>query len=181
MATFVHLAPESAVAAIRRGGISASRLSGDSVPPRGVFCLPVVPDVFLTHQWLRELRRRGRERLCGVYFRIADCETVHVGRFHQHHGAMTAAEASALMRNRVGPGLEVIVPRAVTRREILRIKALPQLTGWRFYPEAKGTAPLWPQPGSFGAAKLRTAIIDRERRQEERYFSRFPAEWYGDD
>lgn len=181
MASFVHLAPESAIAAIRRNGIAASRFGPGTEPPRGVFCLPVSPDFFVTHQWLRELRRRSRERLCGVYFRLADIEAVYVGRFHKPHGKMTAAEAAALVRDHNGLGLEVIVPRAITRREILRIKHLPQVTGWRLYPEAKGMQPLWPQPGSFGAGKMRTAIKDRERREEERYFSRFPPEWYGDD
>ena len=51
---FVHLAPESRVALIRRNGISRLRNAwGDG--PAGIFAVPVTRNFYLSHQWLREL------------------------------------------------------------------------------------------------------------------------------
>ena len=68
MVTFVHLAPTSSIAHIRRSGISKPRKSSP-IFPGGVFAVPVTPNFFITHQWLREMRRRG-VRMTAVYFRI---------------------------------------------------------------------------------------------------------------
>ncbi len=181
MATFVHLAPESALSAIRRNGISTARFTLGTDRVKGVFCFPVQPDFFFTHQWLRELRRRSREKLCGVYFRLPDLEPLRVGHYLGPHEIMTAAEAAKRLRADFRLGMEAIVLRRVGRDEIVRIKHLPQLIGWRLFPEAKGMRPLWPAAGSFGAAKIRTKMSEAERRAEARYYSRFPPEWYKDE
>ena len=77
MATFVHLAPESAVDRIRRSGIRRSRTRyGES----GVYASPVMQSYFATHQWLRELKRFGGRTIIGIYFRIPDDEVVLVPR-----------------------------------------------------------------------------------------------------
>ena len=181
MATFVHIAPESLISAIKRSGIAATRFPTGHNPRKGVFCFPVLPDFFHTHQWLHELRRRSREKLCGIYFRIPDTHIVHLGRFGKPHQELNAVEAIRYLQSCTALGIQVIVPRSVSRQDVLRIKPLPQIVGWRLYPEAKGTQPLWPSPGTFGADKLRKQIEDKERREEERYFSRFPADWYTDE
>jgi len=142
-----------------------------------VFCFPVLPDFFQTHQWLHELRRRSRVKLCGVYFRIPDEELVHCGHFGSAHNRVTAVQAVATAKGAT-LGTEVIVPRTVSRGEILRVKTLPQIVGWRHYPEAKGSELLWPQAGTYGARRLRDRITETDRREEERYFGRFPPEWY---
>ncbi|MBW8880867.1 MAG: hypothetical protein JF615_05390 [Asticcacaulis sp.] len=175
------MAPESAIAGIRRQGITATRFEKGSEPPRGLFCFPVLPDFFVTHQWLHEVRRDSRGRRCGVYFRIADTQTVHVGRYQTPHKKMEASEAVALLRDNPALGFEVIVPRSVTRSEILRIKSLPQVVGWRVYPEAKGRKPVWPFPGSYRAKKIMEGIAKRGQREAARYYARFPAEWYADE
>ncbi len=87
----VHLAPESKERAIRKSGLAGSKavlsVSGGRtlVVPRAVFAMPVVSDFWTTFQWLRELRRAHDERLVAVYFRIADDEPVHVGRYNEPH------------------------------------------------------------------------------------------------
>ena len=68
---FVHLAPESRVALIRRNGISRLR-RGRGDFPKGVFAVPVTRSFYVSHQWLRELRRRNRGPIAGIYFRIPD-------------------------------------------------------------------------------------------------------------
>lgn len=58
MAMFVHLALESRLPQIRRAGLSKLRPAFGSFPG-GVFAVPVTPDFVGSHQWLRELKRRG--------------------------------------------------------------------------------------------------------------------------
>ena len=59
MPLFVHLTPEKQAKRIRRAGIRGCP---------GVYCLPVGPDYYVSHQWLRELKRRGQRTIVGVYF-----------------------------------------------------------------------------------------------------------------
>src|SRR3954453_19452992 len=95
MAMFVHLAPQSRTAMIRRNGISRLlRPRGDF--PGGVFAVPVTRNFYVSHQWLRELKRRNAGTIAGIYFRIPDEARVWVGHYGQAHSWMTAAEASAV-------------------------------------------------------------------------------------
>ena len=112
MAMFVHLAAEKSVARIRRSGISRLRKPfGDF--PGGIFAVPVTRNFYLSHQWLRELKRRGAGPVAGVYFRIADDEQVCVGHYGQSHRWMTAAQAAAeFMSNESREGWEVMKGRA---------------------------------------------------------------------
>ncbi len=138
---FVHLAPESTVARIRRSGISRLRkASGDF--PGGVFAVPVTRNFFLSHQWLRELKRRGKGPIAGVYFRIRDEERVWVGHYGRAHRWMTAAQAvAAFMSGEAQEGWEVIIPRRIAADEIHWMRVLRQIFGWRYYPGAHGKRP----------------------------------------
>lgn len=73
MPTFVHLVSASRASRIRRNGISRTRRRGDGP---GVFAVPVTRNFYLSHQWLRELKRRSRRTFAAVYFRVADEATV---------------------------------------------------------------------------------------------------------
>jgi len=134
---FVHFAPESTVAKIRRKGIARSRRESSAGCPKGTYAVPVTRDFYLSHQWLRELKRRGGRTISAVYFRIPDDEIVWVGHYNHAHQSMTAAEAVAVFisaENR--EGWEVVVPRRVEAKEIHLTKVLPQIVGWRFFPGA---------------------------------------------
>jgi hypothetical protein len=190
MAVFVHLAPERVLRSVRRRGI---------VPPRarfgkrGVYALPVTHNFYVSHQWLRELRRWGGGTIAGVYFRLPDDEPVEVGHYNRGRVPMTAAEAAGLLfaaeardpararaedeaskavqRGRVLPssaeGYEVFIPRAIHPSEILRIKALPQVVGWRYRPGSNGQPPcpcICCSKGEYGIRKL----VDRVEEAESR-------------
>jgi len=156
MARFVHLADSRLGGAIRRSGLKLSRCS-DSV--RGVFCVPVVPDYSLTFQWARELRRWGHNSAMAIFFVISDSEPVLLGHYGSPKTEMTAARAHAFFRVAENPlGYEVVVPRRIIPREIKSMAPAPRITGWRFYPSAKGRRPLWPQPGGKNSAKLRRSL-----------------------
>lgn len=159
MATFVHFAPESAVAQIRRRGIARSRRQATNGRPRGTFAVPVTRSFYLSHQWLRELKRRSGRSIMAVYFRVPDDELVWVGHYNQAHRRMTAAAAAAVfMAAENREGWEVVIPRRIEAREIQRTKVLPQVLGWRYFPEAKGKRPCpceYCTRGEYGARRLR--------------------------
>jgi hypothetical protein len=162
MPLFVHLAPDSRTALIRRNGIGRLRKQING-RPGGIFAVPVTRNFFISHQWLRELRRRGQGSIAGVYFRIQDTEQVWVGHYGQNHRLMSAVEAAAeFMSPDMREGWEVIIPRRIDAKEIHRIRSLPQVIGWRYFPGAKGKPPFcackFCTRGNFGARKLRRRL-----------------------
>jgi hypothetical protein len=125
----------------------------------GVFCMPVLPNFYVSHQWLRELRRRGRPPLVAVDFVVGDDEGVLVGHYDRAHHEMTAVRATALIMHAEDPlGYEVILPRGVASVEIVGTRPVPQVIGWRYSPEARDRRPC-PCPvcqrGNIGASKVR--------------------------
>ena len=138
MTVFVHLADERDAAAIRRSGLKLPRTSNQASVENasGVFAMPVTPDFFVTHQWLRELKRRGFNVAVGVYFRIPDSELVWAGLYNGEKHAITAAQAAMQLTKERTLGYEVLIPRSINASEIRAVRALPQLVGWRYYPDA---------------------------------------------
>ena len=154
---FVHLTAEKNVKAILRNGLSRLRRAG--AVPSGIFAMPVTRSFCVSHQWLRELKRRGLGPIAGIYFRVPDDETVWVGHYNQPHQRMTAAEAVGLIASQPSPeGYQVIVPRKIARSEVHRFRTLPQVIGWRYQPGSHGSRPC-PCPvclkGNFGARRIR--------------------------
>ena len=139
MVSFIHIADKNDERSIIRNGIRAARrLAG----PRGVCAVPVVPDFSTTHQWARELRRRGSRALICVQFKVPSKEKVFVGRYNSDKSEMTASDAAAAFLEHTDPmGLEAIIPRRILPREIARTYLAPRIAGWRYYPEAKGRQP----------------------------------------
>jgi len=162
MAMFVHLAPQSRVALIRRNGIRRLRRAGRNFPS-GVFAVPVTRNFYISHQWLRELKRRNQGPIAGVYFRIPDEERVWVGHYNQAHRWMSAAEAvGEFMAAEDAQGWEVVIPRRIEASEIHKTRRIPQLIGWRFSPKAKGKPPFctckFCVRGDCGARRLRERL-----------------------
>jgi hypothetical protein len=159
MAMFVHLAPQKSAEAIRRNGIN--RLRKSNVPAPGIYAMPVLRNFFVSHQWLRELKRGRTGPIVGVYFRIPDEQEVWMAHYRNAHQQMTAAEAAGvLLHTEASEGFEVIIPRKILPKEIHRIRALRQVIGWRYYPGAHGRKPCgcpYCQRSLYGAKKLRQA------------------------
>jgi len=157
---FVHLAPLARIELIRRNGIRRQRrpLGGS---PGGVFAMPVTQNFYVSHQWLRELKRSHPGPLAGVYFRIPDVEQVWVGHYGQAHRWLSAAEAVAeFLSAEAREGWEVVIPRRISTAEIHRTRPLPQVIGWRYQPGAHGRKPCgcdFCQRGQYGARRLREA------------------------
>jgi hypothetical protein len=86
---------------------------------------------------------------------------------------MTAAEAVGYIRSRPDPrGYEIMLPRRVLPREIVRVRALPSAFGWRYFPEAKGKAPwmcdcvMCISRGEVNARRQRERVAERIRRAD---------------
>ncbi|MFI0778395.1 HEAT repeat domain-containing protein [Streptomyces sp. NPDC021212] len=146
-------------ARVRRAGIRAvSRGHGGG---RGVFCFPVLSSYTLTHQWLRELaRREGPRGLVATSLRLPDDERVTVGPYNGVPVETTASDAVRRVAALTDPrGWEVFVPRAVTRREVHRVRAARQVTGWRYFPGSHGVIPCTCAGcrvrGEYGSRRLR--------------------------
>lgn len=121
--------------------------------------MPVLPNFAITHQWARELKRRPIRSLICVQFRIPDKDLVLVGPYNREKLEMTAAEAVRAVLTHTDPmGLEVIVPRKINTKEITRTYLAPRVTGWRYYPTAKGKPPYchcrWCNRGEIRAQRL---------------------------
>jgi hypothetical protein len=181
MAVFVHLTSHRNLPAIRRGGIGF--VKKDGWRRDRIYAMPVTHAFNIAHQWLRELRREGRGTIAGVYFRIPDELIVEVGHYNKPPVEMTAAQAVALMlaAERRDPaaaraadsgsprralpsspeGYQVLIPRPVAKSEILRFKALPQVTGWRYMPGANGSPPcccICCEKGGWGVRRLERRV-----------------------
>lgn len=166
MAMFVHLTSAANVPRIRRSGIRA--VSDGRGGGRGVYCFPVLPSYPMTHQWLREMARFGRPRgLVAVHVRLPDDEPVTVGRFSEAppNGPLATTAADAVRRVREladARGWEVFVPRAIAKREVHRVRTVPQVAGWRYFPDSHGrrpcTCPVCLRRGEYGGQRLRDRL-----------------------
>jgi hypothetical protein len=139
MPSFVHIADERDTASIRRTGLKLPKVPttfSDPKRPAGVFALPVVPNFLLSHQWVRELKRRGYRTAVGVYFKLQAAEPVWAGLYNQPKRRMTAGEATSELRGMHEFGFEVIIPRSISPGSIMYARALPQKLGWRYFPDA---------------------------------------------
>jgi hypothetical protein len=156
MASFIHIADKDNEQAILRNGIKTTKLRSGA---NGVHAMPVVPNFTTTHQWARELKRWTVKTLICVQFRIPDDDIVLIGKYNGEKLEMTAAEAIGAVLDHTDPmGLEVIVPRKIAPKEIARTYLAPRITGWRYYPSAKGKPPFcgckWCNRGEIRAQRL---------------------------
>lgn len=137
MAMFVHFAPESEITSIRRNGLKAGKKM------RGVYAVPATPDFYASHQWLRELRRFHQGKtLVAIYFRVDGEAPALFGRYGGPHAIGTADMAvRALMTAPQALGFETILSGPIPASSITSVKTIRQVTGWRFYPSAKGRKP----------------------------------------
>ena len=136
MPTLVHLADERDFKKILSAGIKV-RKNG-----QGVYCMPVLPDFYVTHQWLRELKRFGAKSIVGVYFKVDSSELVYAGKFSEQHKHIPLGKAIKEIMSLQDPlGYELIIDRKIKPKEICNIKPLPHNVGWRYLPGSNGTIP----------------------------------------
>lgn len=136
MPTLVHITDDKNSRHIARAGIAVGKNLGI------VYFMPVVQDHFISHQWLRELRRSGARVLVGVYFRLSSEELVWAGKYNSPHQRLPLGQAIRELCALPDPlGYEMFVERKIEASEITKIRHLPQKIGWRYQPHAHGKQP----------------------------------------
>jgi hypothetical protein len=176
MPLLVHIAPEAEARVIGRTGIAPTRWRPD--PERhpeidhAVWAFPVLPSYTLTFSWAREMKRWGRASLAAVTIRLPDDERVFARHFSNAPVEMPAAEACGLIRAAPDPrGYEVIIPRRVLPKEVVRTQPLPRAIGWRYYPAARGQpmrlcdCPMCMPRGEVKARRYRDRVRERMKQK----------------
>lgn len=136
MPTLVHLTDEKNSEKIRSSGISMGKNG------LGIFAMPVLPNFYVSHQWLRELKRSGAKTFVGVYFKAPSSEMVYAGKYNQRHRHIPLGEAiKEIMESEDPLGYELIFNRKIASSEIFKLKHLPQKIGWRYAPQSHNTKP----------------------------------------
>jgi hypothetical protein len=74
MARFIHIAPGALAKRIVRNGISPRRIRRPADllcedPDRLVWAFPLLPNITVSYQWLRELKWRGARTIAAVIFK----------------------------------------------------------------------------------------------------------------
>ena len=160
MSMLVHIADARDEASIRRAGIRAAL--GAGTRGEGVYLMPVLPNYFVSHQWLRELKRRGARTMIAVYVRIPDDEPVYVGHYNSEPLLMTASGAAGLVMHAPDArGYELFVPRKIGASEVHAVRGVNDVVGWRYHPDAHGRppcgCPVCNPKGQIRSRKLRDA------------------------
>lgn len=156
----VHITNEDETGSIRRSGIRIGKFSD------GVYAMPVLENFVVSNQWLRELKRAsGSRTLSAIHFRVPDAEIVLMGHYSQEHVEVTAAEAAGAIMHAEDPlGMEIIIPRAIAAKEIHKIRSVPQVVGWRYFPGANGRkvcgCPVCLAPGTYKSRLIRQRYDD---------------------
>lgn len=163
MPTLLHLADERDARKIEKGGIKVGRGRA------GVFFMPVTPEFYASHQWLRELKRQGAKTMVGVYFKLAASEKVWFGKYHDQHLLLPLGKAiGEFMAAADKLGYEFLIERKIGPDEITGVRRLPQKIGWRYSPDSheKGLGcgcPICIRRGSVRSRHKRAKFIEEEQ------------------
>lgn len=136
MPVLVHLADERNAATIRKNGVKIGKAR------KGIYCMPVLQEFFVSYQWLRELKRDGVKTFVGVHFKLKSDTMVYAGRYNKSHRYIALGQAIKEIMTMNDPlGYEIIIDRKILSSEITKIKHLPQNVGWRYMPGSNGKRP----------------------------------------
>ena len=121
--------------------------------------MPVLPNYFVSHQWLRELKRQHGGPFVAIDFVIADDEPVLASHYLNPPANYTASFASGVIMDAEDPrGYQVVVPRKIEASEVKKVRQVNRVVGWRYYPDAHGQPPCsceFCQRSQFGGRKIR--------------------------
>lgn len=143
----VHLFDSRNAASIRRGGVRGAAASISIARDRvevasAVYVMPVLPNFFASHQWLRELKRRGMRTIAAAYIKLRSDTMVWCGTYNGEHRWITLGHATALIMQEPDPrGWEVVLVNDVPAKAVHAIRDVPQVIGWRYFPDAHAKGP----------------------------------------
>ena len=137
MAVFVHFTDENNQNSIIKNGIKIATIHYEDIK-RGLFCMPVILDFYATHQWVREMKQHySGNNIIAAYFKIPDDEIIFCGKYNETMIKMKANEAHKIFMSLEDKmGFQAIILRKIEKNEIVRIKNIPQIIGWRHFPKS---------------------------------------------
>lgn len=153
MPTLVHLADAREAKSILKNGIKPGKKWAV------VFFMPVSQDFLGSHQWLRELKRRGIKTYVGIYFKLKSAEEVWYGPYNEEPKKGKLGEGILDFLDKDDHlGYEFMIDRKIEASEIVKVRNLPQGIGWRYYPESHARealckCPVCISPGEINARK----------------------------
>lgn len=131
MPILIHIADEKNAKKILKNGIKIGKHR------KGIFFMPITQDFFGSHQWIRELKRRGIKTFVGVYFKIKSEELVWYGKYNEKHLKGTLGSGiRKFMDENDRLGYEFLIERKIEPSEIYKIRSVPQNVGWRYSPNS---------------------------------------------
>jgi hypothetical protein len=134
VAVLTHLIPANLAARARKNGLKAGA--------HGLYCMPLLPNYFISHQWMRELKRRGVRSFVAIDFRVRSDEKIAIGHYNHEKVTTTVGKAIAdMMRAKDPRGWELILPRSVAATEIVNVRPVARVVGWRYFPGAHARKP----------------------------------------
>ena len=161
MPLLVHLTDEKETASIIKNGIKIGKYR------KGIYYMPVMPNFYISHQWLRELKRFKGNTFVGVYFKVSGSQKVFAGKFNEPHKNITLNEAIKEIQSVQDPlGYELIIDRKIEQKEVHKIQHLPQTIGWRYKPGSNGKKPCscdYCQKGKIKASRIRKKYEQKEK------------------
>lgn len=175
MTMLVHLFDSRQAASVRRSGLKgaacALSVAGNRVElDRGVFVMPVLPNFYASHQWLRELKRRGMRTISAAYVRMRSDALVYVGRYNGEHRRVPLGHAAGLVMRAEDPrGWEIVVPWGIGAGAVHAVREVPQVVGWRYFPRSHEEGP-WTclcdfcrrgTRGEIKATRLRRGLVEK--------------------
>ena len=164
MPTLIHLADERDSKKIFKAGITIGK------GRNGIYCMPVLQNFYVSHQWLRELKRCGTKTFVAVYFKIPSDEMVYAGKYWKQHKHLTLGIAIKKIMIMEDPlGYELIITRKIEAKEINKIKSLPQTTGWRYKLGSHASKPCpcdFCQKGKIKGRKMKNRMDNEDRNTE---------------
>ena len=137
MAVLVHFTEEKNKNSIVKNGIKLETIHYENIK-KGIFCMPVIPDFYATHQWVRELKQyNSGNEIIAVYFKVPDEEKIFCGKYNENIIKTNAVEAHNILLNLEDKmGFQAIIGRKISQNEITKIKNIPQIIGWRHFPKS---------------------------------------------
>jgi hypothetical protein len=160
MAVFVHFTDENNKKSVIKNGIRMETIHYKNVN-KGIFCMPVIPDFYATHQWVRELKQyNSGNEIIAIYFKILDDEIILYGKYNEEMRKTTAAKAHNIFMNLEDKmGFQAIVVRKIFSNEIIKVKNIPQIIGWRHFPKSherkRCLCPACLTKGSYNSMKIK--------------------------
>src|SRR5215510_6515567 len=123
MAIFVHFTEEKNKNSIIKNGVKLETIHYEIIN-KGVFCMPVIPDFYATHQWVRELKQyKSGNEIIAIYFKISDEEMIFCGKYNEDITKTIAAKAHNIFMNLEDKmGFQAIINRKIFPKEITKIK-----------------------------------------------------------